>query len=78
MNFKKHTDSLLEAVTLGDLAVALGASVQAVRQARAAEGSSSHRSPPGGWEAATAKLARKQAAKLVALAARLEASPPAP
>lgn len=77
MDFKKSTDSLLEAVTLEDLAVALGASVQAVRQARTAEGSASHRSPPSGWEAATAKLAREQAEKLVDLAARLESSSPA-
>ena len=73
MNFKKSTDSLLEAVTLQDLAGALGVSVQAIRQARAVEGSTSHRTPPGGWEAAIAKLARRQAAKMMALAARLEA-----
>jgi hypothetical protein len=73
VNFKKSTDTLVESVTLEDLARVLGASVQAVRQARAAESSSSHRPPPGGWEAAIAKLAREQAAKLVSLAERLEA-----
>ena len=73
MDFKKSTDSLLGSVTLEDLAGALGASVQAVRQARAAAGSTSHRPPPGGWEAAVAKLARKQAAKMAALADRLDA-----
>jgi hypothetical protein len=72
MKFRQATDSLLESVTLEDLAQALGASVQAVRQARASEGSSSHRSPPQGWEKAVSKLAREQAAKLLTLAHRLQ------
>jgi hypothetical protein len=72
MNFKKATDALLESVTLEDLASALGASVQAVRQARAQEGAPGYRRPPAGWEAAAAKLARRQAAKFHRLADRLD------
>ena len=74
MNFRKATDELLASVTLEDLANALGASVQAVRQARANEHSAGFRRPPEGWETAAAKLARRQAVRLDRLAARLEAS----
>lgn len=72
MNFRKATDELLASVKLEDLANALGKPVQSIRMARAEEGSPSFRPPPSGWEAATAKLARKQAAKLARLADRLE------
>lgn len=75
MNFKKATDELLASVTLDDLASALGASLQAVRQARAQEGTAGFRRPPAGWEGAAAKLARKQAAKLERLAVRLKSAP---
>ncbi len=74
MNFKKATDELLGSVTLEDLASAIGASVQAVRQARAQEGAAGFRRPPEGWEAAAAKLARKQASRLVRLADKLEST----
>jgi len=73
MNFRKATDALLESITLEDLAEALGASVQSVRQARTVEGTSSYRTPPAGWERATAKLARGRAGRLERLAGRLEA-----
>jgi len=73
MDFRKATDELLAAVTLEDLAEATGASVQAVRQARAQEGTSAFRKPPTGWERAAAKLARRRAGKLEQLAERLEA-----
>lgn len=72
MNFRKATDELLSSVTLEDLANALGSSVQAVRQARAQESTSAFRRPPEGWEAASAKLARKQATRLNRLAEKLE------
>ena len=71
MNFKKATDALLESVTLQKLADSMGVSVQAVRQARALEGSSAHRPPPKEWARAVAALARRQAAKLEQLADRL-------
>jgi hypothetical protein len=73
MNFRKATDALLESVTLEDLAGTLGASVQAIRQARAAEGSRAHRSPPEGWEKGVKRLARAQASRLNRLAANLSA-----
>jgi hypothetical protein len=73
MNFKQATDALLESITLEDLAKSLGVSVQAIRQARAVEGSTARRSPPGGWEAAAAKLAKAKAQKLERLSERLSA-----
>jgi hypothetical protein len=72
MNFRKATDALLESVTLEDLARAMGVSVQAVRQARAAEGTTAHRSPPAGWACATARLARSQSRRLERLAGHLD------
>lgn len=61
VDFKKATDELLVSVTLEDLAKALGVSIQAVRQARAAAGTAAHRSPPAGWETAALRLAEQQA-----------------
>jgi hypothetical protein len=58
MNFKQATDALLETVTLEDLAMALGVSIQAVRQARAAEGTAAFRPPPPEWQAGVVQLAR--------------------
>lgn len=71
MNFKQATDALLKSVTLEDLAAEMGVSVQAVRQARAQQGSSGFRRPPLGWEMAAAKLARQRAMTLGKLADRL-------
>ena len=71
MNFKQATDALLESVTLEDLASEMGVSLQALRQARAAKGTLSHRTPPDGWEAAIARLADRKAAKLVRLSGAL-------
>ena len=68
MNFRQATDELIAGVTLEDLAIALGVSVQAVRQARATEGTTAHRKPPEGWEPALAQLARKRATRLQKLA----------
>lgn len=67
MNFRQATDVLLEAITLEDLANAMGVSVQAVRQARAAEGSKAHRSAPPDWEGAVIKLAEARAKALGSL-----------
>jgi hypothetical protein len=71
MNFKQATDALLESVTLEDLASALGVSVQAIRQARAVESSTAHRSPPQGWERAVTSLARQRAKRFASLEKRL-------
>ena len=72
MNFKRATDELLSSVTLEDLAAAMGISVQAIRQARASETSTAYRAPPGDWERYTAKLAAKQAKRLLKLAGELD------
>lgn len=71
MNFKQATDALIAGVTLEDLAEAIGVSVQAVRQARSAEGTTSYRTPPQGWEAAVAMLASRRAEKLEKLSNKL-------
>lgn len=72
MNFKQATDELLEPVTLEDLARVLGVSTQAVRQARAAEGSTAHRSPPPGWAKAVKGLAQNRAGHYQRLAQRVK------
>ncbi len=71
MNFRKATDELIATVTLEDLATALGVSLQAVRQARAAEGTTAYRSPPKGWEQAIVRIAKKQASRYEKLADKL-------
>jgi hypothetical protein len=71
MNFRQATDALLEAVTLEDLANAMGVSVQAVRQARVAEGTKAHRSPPPEWQAAVIELAEARAKAFSGLARQI-------
>lgn len=68
MDFRKATDKLLASVTLADLAAEMGVSIQAVRQARVADGSSSYRAPPPDWERAARALARKAATRYGRLA----------
>jgi hypothetical protein len=72
MNFKQATDELLESVTLEDVALALGVSTQAIRQARTAESSAAHRSPPQGWEIAVKGLAQKRISHYQRLAQRVK------
>ena len=72
MNFRQATDELLAGVTLEALAEAIGVSVQAVRQARAAEGTTAHRSPPPGWERAVIAVAVRRSRQLARLEARLK------
>jgi hypothetical protein len=64
MNFRKATDDLLAGPTLADLAAEIGASVQAVRQARADEASKGFRVPPEGWEAGVIRLANERIKRL--------------
>lgn len=71
MDFKSATDELLVGVTLQDVAVALGVSVQSVRQARVAEGAAGRRPPPQGWAGAVARLAKARAKRLGRLAERM-------
>jgi hypothetical protein len=53
------------------LAAALGVSIATVRQARLGEHAKAHRTPPHGWEAAIARLARQKADHFRRLAERL-------
>ncbi len=70
LDFIAASDALLEKTKPEDLAEAIGCSVASVKQARMSEGSG-RRSPPPGWEAALARLARQKAAQLQKLADRL-------
>jgi hypothetical protein len=57
MDFNKATNALFDRVTHEDLAKELGASVPSIRQARLADDSHAHRTPPEGWERAVRALA---------------------
>jgi hypothetical protein len=73
MDFKKATDELLANLSHEELASALGVSVPTVRQARLDEAAKAHRSPPTGWEAKIAKLAKQRSERLRRLADQLSA-----
>jgi hypothetical protein len=60
MNFREAVDALCASVTHEDVAKALGASVQAVRQARLNEESKGFRGPPKNWKAAIIRLAESR------------------
>ena len=72
MDFRKATDELFAGISHQDLADALGLSVATIRQARLDEGAKARRTPPEGWEAKVAKLARARGTALVRLADRLQ------
>lgn len=72
MNFKQATDALLESITLEDMARELEVSIQALRQARASEGSTAYRTPPSGWERAAIKVINRRVRELSALAKALK------
>lgn len=72
IDFRKATDELFGGISHQDLADALGLSVATVRQARLDEGAKARRTPPDGWEAKVAKLARARGTALVRLADRLQ------
>ena len=71
VDFIAATDALFAKTGPEDLAGELGCSAQTIRQARMDSDKPGHRSPPPGWEAAAAKLARQKAAQLQKLADRL-------
>jgi hypothetical protein len=71
--FRDATDRLTNTVSLADLAKELGVSHGLLRQARLISSASSYRSPPAGWEAAVAKLARERGGELLKLADDMEA-----
>ena len=60
-----------QVVLVDELAHAIGCSVASVKQARMKAGDG-HRSPPPGWEAGVARLARQRAAHFQKLADRLD------
>jgi hypothetical protein len=60
MDFKKATDALCEGLDHGDVARALGVSVQAVRQARIADAAKGRREPPRDWPYAVIRLAEQE------------------
>lgn len=74
LDFKAATDALFSKTGVEDLAGELGCSPQSIKQARMASDTGGRRSPPPGWEAAAARLARKRADQFKRLAERLAAS----
>jgi hypothetical protein len=72
VDFIAATDALTGRVTHDELAGELGVSVQTIRQARMDPSAPGHRSPPAGWEAAVARLARRRGGELLELAEALE------
>jgi hypothetical protein len=72
MDFKAASDRLTACITLADIAAASGGAESTIRQARLDRSTSSYRSPPDGWQAAIAKLARARAAELLELADSLD------
>jgi len=74
MTFKQATDRLAGCISHADVARAARVSVQLVRQARLDPSNPSYRSPPTGWQAVLAKLAREKSAHLKTVAAEIERS----
>jgi len=60
MQFREAVDGLCERVDHGDVAKALGVSVQTVRQARMRPETNAHRSPPEDWPDAVIRLAEER------------------
>lgn len=75
MDFKTVTDRLLEAgCRVDEIAKELGVSAALLYQARLDPKASGYRSPPEGWEAAAARVARRRGGQLCELATELEDS----
>ena len=71
LTFKDATDRVLGALTLDEIARAVGKSRELIARARLTTGS--RRSPPAGWERALQSLARARAQELRAKADELDA-----
>lgn len=71
LDFKTATDALFTKTGAEELAAELHCSPQSIKQARMAEDSGGRRSPPPGWEAAAARLAKRRADHFKRLAERL-------
>lgn len=69
-DFLSVTDALMKATPLEEMAEAIGCSLASVKQARM-KAENGRRSPPPGWEAGLARLAKRKAAQLQKLADRL-------
>jgi len=76
MNFVEATSRLIRGVTLEDLAQELGVTRGFLGQGRMDPSHPQHRSPPRGWEAAVAKLARRRAEELGKVATKLASAKP--
>jgi len=76
MNFVHATSKLIEPLTLEDLAREIGVSHGLLRQSRLSTSNPSYRTPPDGWEAAVAALARRRASDLDRLAGQFAGSSP--
>jgi hypothetical protein len=76
MNFVNATSKLIEPLTLEDLAREIGVSHGLLRQSRLSTANPSYRTPPDGWEAAVAALARRRASELERLAGQFAGSAP--
>ena len=70
-DFVSATDLLFKKTKPEELAKEIGCAVTSIAQARVTEDRPGHRSPPPGWEAAVARLARQKAAQLQKLAEKL-------
>lgn len=71
MDFIGATDALFARTGPDDLAKELRCAPNSIRQARMDADKAGHRSPPPGWEAAVARLARQRAAQLLKLADKM-------
>jgi hypothetical protein len=72
LDFRDAAQQLGAQITTSDMAAALDAAPDSIRQARLVEGAPGYRRPPEGWQRVLAKLARRRAAELVKLAEQLE------
>jgi hypothetical protein len=70
VTFREAMDALC--VPAGDVAEMFGLSVQTVRQMRMEPDSPAYRTPPAGWRASFAKLARQRGGDMEKLARDLD------
>jgi len=73
MTFLEATQELMaRAVSLDDIANEAGVELLAIRRARLDPSNASYENPPLNWQQAMARLARKRASSLEALADQME------
>jgi hypothetical protein len=72
MDFKTATDALFDRVSHEDLALELGVSIAAIRQARLELSAKAHRPPPKNWEDAVVGLAENRIRRYHELIGQLE------